>query len=61
MSTLAMAKAISVPTVGIRVLSQLAGVFILGIIILYGAGFANMGAVHGAAHDARHAHGFPCH
>ena len=40
---------------------QLAGVFLLGTIMLFGAGFANSAAVHNAAHDTRHSQGFPCH
>lgn len=40
---------------------QLAAAFLLGIVILYGAGFASSPAVHNAAHDGRHAQGFPCH
>ena len=35
--------------------------FLLGIVILYGAGFVQTSAVHGAAHDTRHSQGFPCH
>jgi cobalt transporter subunit CbtB len=37
------------------------GVIILGAILLYGVGFSNISVVHSAAHDARHANGFPCH
>jgi len=40
---------------------QLIGVFLLGSIILYGAGFLNTAAAHNAAHDTRHSQGFPCH
>ena len=40
---------------------QLAGIFLLGTIMLFGAGFANSAAVHNAAHDTRHSQGFPCH
>ncbi len=61
MSTLATTTAINVPTIGTRVLTQLVAAFILGSVIIYGAGFVNMGVAHSAAHDARHAQGFPCH
>lgn len=54
-------KAISVPTAGTRVLTQLLAALFLGAVIIYGAGFANMGAAHNAAHDTRHSQGFPCH
>ena len=33
----------------------------LGSIFVLGTGFSHIGAVHNAAHDARHAAGFPCH
>lgn len=33
----------------------------LGIVFLYGAGFANSTTIHNAAHDARHGFAFPCH
>jgi cobalt transporter subunit CbtB len=40
---------------------QIACAFILGSVILYGAGFVSTAAVHNAAHDIRHSQGFPCH
>ena len=40
---------------------QIACAFILGSVILYGAGFISSAAVHNAAHDVRHAQAFPCH
>ncbi len=40
---------------------QIAGILLLGIAILYGAGFLPTAEVHNAAHDMRHALGFPCH
>lgn len=36
------------------------GAALLGLIILYGVGFAPL-AAHNAAHDARHSTAFPCH
>ncbi|CAD7853566.1 MAG: hypothetical protein [Olavius algarvensis Gamma 1 endosymbiont] len=33
---------------------------LLGLVILYGVGFAPL-AAHNTAHDARHAAAFPCH
>lgn len=35
--------------------------FLLGVVVIGGAGFAQMSAAHNAAHDHRHAMGFPCH
>jgi cobalt transporter subunit CbtB len=32
-----------------------------GLILLYAVGFAEMELLHNAAHDTRHAAGFPCH
>jgi cobalt transporter subunit CbtB len=32
-----------------------------GLLLLAGAGFAGSDYVHNAAHDTRHAIGFPCH
>ncbi len=40
---------------------QLFSVFLLGSIIIYGAGFAQIPVAHNAAHDVRHSQGFPCH
>jgi cobalt transporter subunit CbtB len=40
---------------------QFATAFLLGVVMLYGAGFVQTSAVHNAAHDMRHAQGFPCH
>ncbi len=34
---------------------------IVGLGLVYGAGFANSEGVHDAAHDSRHALSFPCH
>ena len=40
---------------------QLVAAFVLGGVIVYGAGFFDTAAVHNAAHDMRHSQGFPCH
>lgn len=34
---------------------------LLGLVLLYGVGFAQTEALHNGAHDARHAAGFACH
>ena len=34
---------------------------LLGFFILLSAGFAPIGTIHNAAHDARHSFAFPCH
>ncbi len=40
---------------------QLVSAMLLGIVILYGAGFVQTSVAHNAAHDMRHSQGFPCH
>ncbi len=34
---------------------------LLGIVVLFVAGFAPLSAVHNAAHDSRHSIAVPCH
>ena len=34
---------------------------VFGLMVLYGVGFSTISSVHNAAHDTRHAAGFPCH
>ncbi|MCG6883135.1 MAG: CbtB-domain containing protein [Silicimonas sp.] len=34
---------------------------LVGLGIVFAAGHLQAAALHGAAHDARHANGFPCH
>ncbi|WJW75709.1 CbtB domain-containing protein [Thiohalobacter sp. IOR34] len=34
---------------------------LLGLGLLYAAGFAEMDILHNAAHDTRHSAAFPCH
>ena len=36
-------------------------VLAFGLILLYGVGFSTITVAHNAAHDTRHATGFPCH
>ena len=40
---------------------QLLAAGALGMIILFGVGFAPMDMAHNAAHDTRHSVAFPCH
>lgn len=35
--------------------------FMFGSFLIYGTGFAGASVLHNAAHDTRHAAGFPCH
>jgi len=35
--------------------------FALGMVFIGGVGFAQIDAVHNAAHDGRHSFAFPCH
>lgn len=34
---------------------------LLGLLLVFVAGFAEVGVLHNAAHDARHSAAFPCH
>ena len=43
-----------------RIVASLAAMT-LGLAFLFGVGFAAPDVLHNAAHDARHAGGFPCH
>lgn len=40
---------------------QILGAAVLGIVMLFGVGFAAIGIAHNAAHDTRHSFVFPCH
>ncbi len=40
---------------------QIFGAILLGLVMLYGVGFASIDVAHNAAHDGRHAVAFPCH
>lgn len=46
---------------GWKALAPVLAAALLGAALLAGAGFAGPEAIHDAAHDARHAFGFPCH
>jgi cobalt transporter subunit CbtB len=37
------------------------GAIALGLVLIYGVGFAQPSMLHNAAHDGRHAFSFPCH
>lgn len=50
------APSATVSTLGAAVLAMAIGVGVIWI-----AGFAQAHALHAAAHDTRHATGFPCH
>ncbi len=36
-------------------------VLLLGLVVVYSVGFSPFTRAHNAAHDTRHANGFPCH
>ncbi len=40
---------------------SIAAALLLGVGLIFAAGFANATALHEAAHDQRHAIAFPCH
>ena len=45
----------------IPALAQIAAAAILGLVMVYAAGFSTSAVAHNAAHDGRHSHSFPCH
>ena len=36
-------------------------ILFIGFVVVYAVGFSSLPRVHNAAHDTRHASGFPCH
>jgi cobalt transporter subunit CbtB len=42
-------------------IATIAVVFLMGASMVFLAGFAQSATLHDAAHDVRHAAGFPCH
>jgi len=36
-------------------------IILFGLLLVYGVGFSSFPRAHNAAHDTRHANGFPCH
>ncbi|MBL9062447.1 CbtB domain-containing protein [Tabrizicola sp.] len=44
-----------------KALLSVLGMLMLGMVILFAAGHAQSATLHDAAHDVRHASGFPCH
>lgn len=42
-------------------LMGIAGAVLLGLTLLFAAGFAQANVLHDTAHDMRHAMSFPCH
>lgn len=51
--------ALPVPLARRLTLALVAG--LLGIILIWGVGFAEADLLHDAAHDSRHSLAFPCH
>jgi cobalt transporter subunit CbtB len=49
------------PRMRVAALAPATAALLLGIVILYGVGFAGAEVLHNAAHDSRHAFTFPCH
>jgi cobalt transporter subunit CbtB len=37
------------------------GMLVFGLVMVYCVGFSTVTRAHNAAHDTRHASGFPCH
>ena len=49
----------AMPAIGARAQALLA--MVLGVMIVGFVGFSHIEVIHNAAHDTRHANGFPCH
>lgn len=45
----------------IHAVGSAAVAFLIGAVFIFGVGFAQIPAVHNAAHDTRHSIPFPCH
>jgi cobalt transporter subunit CbtB len=61
MQTAAVAPAVNTRVWAVsRRLPALAVLF-MGLIVVYAVGFSSLPRAHNAAHDTRHASGFPCH
>lgn len=56
-------RALAAPAVSPRaaVLPAALAVALFGAFLVFGVGFAHSNVAHNAAHDTRHAIGFPCH
>ncbi len=56
-------QSIAVPVASTALVSRWPALLALamGMLIIWGAGFAQPSAIHNATHDTRHAFGLPCH
>lgn len=55
------ATTITPSTTSASTLVQLGAALLLGLVMLYAAGFSEVSVAHNAAHDVRHANGRACH
>lgn len=60
-TTTPVAGAVSTGATQAQRLTAALGAAVLGICLVYFAGFSHLEAVHNAAHDTRHSAAFPCH
>lgn len=61
MSTISTRHSISSTSTRTQRLTAAVSAAILGLCLVYFAGFSHIAAVHNAAHDTRHSAAFPCH
>jgi cobalt transporter subunit CbtB len=54
-------EAVAVRSLGLAERLPAVLVMIFGLAIVYAVGFSPFTRAHNAAHDTRHANGFPCH
>ena len=52
---------VATPTTQSQRIIVAVGASLLGLCLVYFAGFSHIEAVHNAAHDTRHSAAFPCH
>lgn len=57
--TLSSSASVSLPLS--KRLAIAAGSCLLGVLLIFFAGFSHIEAMHNAAHDTRHSAAFPCH
>ncbi len=56
-----MKSTVKTATIARSNLATVTFVFLIGAAMVFAAGFAQSATLHDAAHDVRHASGFPCH
>ncbi len=61
MQTTAVVPAVNTRTWAVSRRLPALAVLLIGLVVVYAVGFSSLPRAHSAAHDTRHASGFPCH